>query len=126
MALGAAAQGKVVRQYARATALAPATTAAIPAVQPPAPKEFSVLADPGDVRASRMAKDFAAVMSVSGAPGHAIVGPTSPDGLGKVLKTDLADFAVVSLDSLVSGARATLNGSSGFPMSRASRLRPWR
>ena len=98
-------QGKVVRQYARATALAPATTAAIPAVQPPAAKEFSVLADPGDVRASRMAKDFAAVMSVSGAPGHAIVGPTSPDGLGKVLKTDLADFAVVSLDSLVSGAK---------------------
>ena len=52
-----------------------------------------------------MAKDFAAVMSVSGAPGHAIVGATSPDGLGKVLKTDLADFAVVSLDSLVSGAK---------------------
>src|SRR5271154_3486789 len=97
--------GKVVRQYARATALAPATTAAIPAVQPPAPKEFSVIADPGDVRASRMAKDFAAVMGASGAPGHAIVGPTSPDGLGKVLKTDLADFAVVSLDSLVSSAK---------------------
>jgi NMT1-like family len=98
-------QGKVVRQYARATALAPATTAAIPAPQPPALKEFSILADPGDVRASRMAKDFAAVMSASGAPGHAIVGPTSPDGLGKVLKTDLADFAIVSLDSLVSTAK---------------------
>jgi uncharacterized protein len=98
-------QGKVVRQYARATALAPATTAAIPAPQPPAPKEFSILADPGDVRANRMAKDFAAVMNENGAPGHAIVGPTSPDGLGKVLKTDLADFAIVSLDSLVSSAK---------------------
>jgi hypothetical protein len=98
-------QGKVVRQYARATALAPATTAAIPAPQPPVLKEFSILADPGDVRASRMAKDFAALMSASGAPGHAMVGPTSPDGLGKVLKTDLADFAVVSLDSLVSSAK---------------------
>ncbi len=98
-------QGKVVRQYARATALAPATTAAIPAPQPPVSKEFSILADPGDVRASRMAKDFAAFMSASGAPGHAMVGPTSPDGLGKVLKTDLADFAVVSLDSLVSSAK---------------------
>ncbi|HEY1451823.1 MAG TPA: TAXI family TRAP transporter solute-binding subunit [Roseiarcus sp.] len=52
-----------------------------------------------------MAKDFAALMSASGAPGHAMVGPTSPDGLGKVLKTDLADFAVVSLDSLVSSAK---------------------
>jgi uncharacterized protein len=98
-------QGKVVRQYARATALAPATTAAIPAPQPPAPKEFSILADPGDVRANRMAKDFAAVMNENGTPGHAIVGPTSPDGLGKVLKTDLADFAIVSLDSLVSSAK---------------------
>jgi uncharacterized protein len=97
--------GKVVRQYARATAPEPATTAAIPAPQPPAPKEFSILADPGDVRASRMAKDFAAVMSASGAPGHAIIGPTSPDGLGKVFKTDLADFAIVSLDSLVSTAK---------------------
>ncbi len=98
-------QGKVVRQYARATALAPATTAAIPAPQPSAPKEFSVLADPDDVMASRMAKDFAAVMAASGAPGHAIVGPTSPDGLGKVLKTDMADFAIVSLDSLISSAK---------------------
>jgi hypothetical protein len=98
-------QGKVVRQYARATALAPATTAGIPAPQPPAPKEFSILVDPGDVRASRMAKDFAAVMSANGAPGHAIVGPTSPDGLGKVLRTDLADLAIVSLDSLVSSAK---------------------
>jgi uncharacterized protein len=98
-------QGKVVRQYARATALVPATTAAIPAPLQPALKEFSILADPGDVRASRMAKDFAAVMSASGAQGHAIVGPTSPDGLGKVLKTDLADFAIVSLDSLVSTAK---------------------
>jgi uncharacterized protein len=98
-------QAKVVRQYARATALAPATTAAIPAPQPVAPKEFSILADPGDVRANRMAKDFAAVMSANGAPGHAIVGPTSPDGLSKVLKTDLADFAIVSLDSLVSSAK---------------------
>jgi uncharacterized protein len=98
-------QGKVVRQYARATALAPATTAGIPPPQPPAPKEFSILADPGDIRASRMAKDFAAVMSANGAPGHAIVGPTSPDGLGKVLRTDLADLAIVSLDSLVSSAK---------------------
>ena len=52
-----------------------------------------------------MAKEFAAVMTAAGAPGHAIVGPTSPDGLGKVLKTDLADFAIVSLDSLVSSAK---------------------
>jgi hypothetical protein len=57
-----------------------------------------------------MAKDFAAVMSASGAPGRAIVGPTSPDGLGKVLKSDIADFAIVSLDGLISSAK----GDSGW------------
>jgi TRAP-type uncharacterized transport system substrate-binding protein len=97
-------QGKAVSRYERpAVATAAATPASAP--QPPAPKEFSILADPGDVRANRMAKDFAAAMTASGSPGHAIAGPTSPDGLGKVLKTDLADFAIVSLDSLVSGAK---------------------
>jgi uncharacterized protein len=84
---------------------APAAATAAQTPQAPAPKEFSILADPGDVRASRMAKEFAAVLSASDAPGHAIVGPTSPDGLAKVLKTDLADFAIVSLDSLVSSAK---------------------
>ena len=52
-----------------------------------------------------MAKDFATVMSASGAPGRAIVGSTSPNGLGKVLKTDVADFAIISLDSLLSSAK---------------------
>ncbi len=90
-------------RYQRPVVTAAATPAQTP--QPPAPKEFSVLADPGDVRASRMAKDFAAVMSTNGAPGHAMVGPTSPDGLGKVIKAAMADFAIVSLDSLVSSAK---------------------
>jgi uncharacterized protein len=97
-------QGRVGRRYERpAPAIA---TAAPPApAQPIAAKEFSILADPGDVRANRMATDFAAVMTANSAPGRAIVGPTSPDGLGKVLKTDVADFAIVSLDSLVSSAK---------------------
>jgi TRAP-type uncharacterized transport system substrate-binding protein len=100
--------GKFSGQYAQpaakpALALAPETQPAV--AQPAAPKEFTVLADPGDARASRMAKDFAAVMSAAGAPGHAIVGSTSSNGLGKVLKTDMADFAIVSLDSLLSSAK---------------------
>jgi uncharacterized protein len=97
-------QGRFAHRYARTAAVAAAAApASVP--QPPTPKEFSILADPGDVRASRMAKDFAAVMSASGAPGHALVGSTSPNGVGKVLKTDLADFAIVSLDSLVASAK---------------------
>jgi uncharacterized protein len=95
--------GKVALRTERAAPAPAATAAQTP--QAPAPKEFSILADPGDVRASRMAKEFAAVLSASAAPGHAIVGPTSPDGLAKVLKSDLADFAIVSLDSLVSSAK---------------------
>ena len=96
--------GKYARQGARAAEVKPALALA-PEPQTAAPKDFTVLADPGDARASRMAKDFAAVMSASGAPGRAIVGSTSPNGIGKVLKTDMADFAIVSLDSLVSSAK---------------------
>ena len=122
-------QGASARRYARpkspvrvaaAPTPAPQTTASIP--QAPATKEFSILADPGDARASRMARDFATAMSGAGAPGRVIVGPTSPNGLGKVVKTDMADFAIVSLDSLV----ATAKGDSEW-MKRApfvARLAP--
>ncbi len=96
--------GKVALRTER-PAPAPVAAPAAQTPQAPAPKQFSILADPGDVRASRMAKEFAAVLSARDAPGRAIVGPTSPDGLAKVLKTDLADFAIVSLDSLVSSAK---------------------
>ena len=71
-----------------------------------------------------MAKDFAAVMGASGAPGRAIVGPTSPDGLGKVIKTDLTDFAIVSLDSLVSSAKGDAEWMKRVPYVARLRLRP--
>jgi hypothetical protein len=100
---GPARLGAVTALAPQTTAPAPQTTASIP--QQPAPKEFSILADPADARASRMARDFAAAMGESGAPGRAIVGSTSPNGLGKVAKTDMADFAIVSLDSLVATAK---------------------
>ena len=69
-------------------------------------KPFSVLADPVDLTASQMAKDFAAVLSDKGAAGRAIVGSTSPNGLAKAARTDMADFAVVTLNSLIAGAKA--------------------
>src|ERR1700728_5120709 len=101
-------RGSALSRYARQS-VAPATAKPIlalaPEPQPTVAKEFTVLADPGDVQASRMAKDFAAVMTAEGAPGRAIVGGTSPNGLGKVLKSDVADFAIVSLDSLLSSAK---------------------
>jgi uncharacterized protein len=102
-------RGSALGRYARQTS-APAAGKPMLALapepnQPVVAKEFTVLADPGDLRASRMAKDFATVMSADGAPGRAIVGSTSPNGLGKVLKSDVADFAIVSLDSLLSSAK---------------------
>jgi hypothetical protein len=102
-------QGKAAQQVPQLASTKPASPAApapAPAPQPPALKEFSILADPGDLRASRMANDFAAVMSANGATGRAIVGSTSPNGLGNVGKGDIADFAVVSLDSLLFSAKA--------------------
>ena len=98
--------GKYARRGVRAAEVKPALALAPePPPQALAGKEFTILADPGDARASRMARDFATVMSASGTPGRAIVGSTSPNGLGKVLRTDMADFAIVSLDSLLFSAK---------------------
>jgi hypothetical protein len=97
--------GRYARQSVAPAAAKPILALAPEPTQPAVAKEFTVLADPGDARATRMAKDFATVMSSNGAPGRAIVGSTSPNGLGKVLKTDMADFAIVSLDSLLSSAK---------------------
>ena len=115
--------GRYARQGTRAAEAKPALALAPePQTQTVAPKDFTVLADPGDARASRMAKDFAAVMSASGTPGRAIVGSTSPNGLGKVLKSDMADFAIVSLDSLLSGAKGDSDWMKRAPF--VARLAP--
>jgi NMT1-like family len=113
--------GKFARQGVRAAEVKPAMALA-PEPQAVAPKEFAVLADPGDARASRMARDFAAVMAASGSPGRAIAGSTSPNGLGKVLKTEMADFAIVALDSLVSSAKGDAEWMNRSPF--VARLAP--
>jgi TRAP-type uncharacterized transport system substrate-binding protein len=99
------ALGRYARRSVAPAAAKPLLALAPEQAQPEVAKDFTVLADPGDARASRMAKDFATVMGAAGAPGQAIVGSTSPNGLGKVLKGDVADFAIVSLDSLLSSAK---------------------
>ena len=63
-------------------------------------KPFSILADPGDLVASHMARDVVQVVSDQGAQGRAIVGSTAPTGVLKVMRADMADFAIVTLDSL--------------------------
>jgi len=76
-----------------------------PQSQPAPIRSFSILADPDDLAASRMAKDFADVLNDKGAAGRAIVGPTSPTGIAKVMRTDLADFAIVTFDTLAVGVK---------------------
>ena len=68
-------------------------------------KPYSIVADPDDFVASRMAKDYAEVLNDKAAPGRAIVGPTSPTGIAKVMRTDLADFAIVTFDTLAVGVK---------------------
>ena len=113
--------GRVAHQTVELTAAKPAPMLS-PAPQPPPLKEFSILADPGDVRASRMANDFAAVMSANGATGRAIVGSTSPNGLGKVARTNMADFAVVSLDGFLFAAKGDPEWTKRAPF--VARLAP--
>jgi hypothetical protein len=114
--------GRYARQGTRAAEIKPALALAPEPQAPADTKGFAVLADPGDARASRMARDFAAVMSASGSPGRAIVGATSPNGLGKILKTDMADFAIVSLDSLLSSAKGDAEWMKRAPF--VARLAP--
>jgi TRAP-type uncharacterized transport system substrate-binding protein len=87
----------------------PASTPQAVAAQPPPQsqpaKPFSILADPDDFVASRMAKDFAEILNDKGVAGRAIVGPTSPTGIAKVMRTDLADFAIVPADTLAVGVK---------------------
>jgi len=96
-----AAAAAVVATAAGAAAAAesapPATGAA---AQQPATKPFAILADPGDLAASRMAREFVDVLAQQGGQGRAIVGSTAPTGIARVMRTDMADFAVVTLDSL--------------------------
>ena len=63
-------------------------------------KPFAILADPADLVASRMAREFVETLGDQGAQGRAIVGSTAPTGIAKVMRTDMADFAIVTLDSL--------------------------
>jgi TRAP-type uncharacterized transport system substrate-binding protein len=82
---------------ATSAAAAGATAAAAPSA---ALKPFAIVADPGDLVASRMAREFVEVLTAQGAQGRAIVGSTAPTGVAKVMRSDMADFAIVTIDSL--------------------------
>ena len=100
-AKAAAPQGPAPQPSAASAAGAAAGAAAAAAVASSPPlKPFAILADPGDLVASRMAREFVEVLGDQGAQGRAIVGSTAPTGVAKVMRSDMADFAIVTLDSL--------------------------
>ncbi len=90
--------------------------AANPAPQSQPLKSFAILADPGDLIASSMARDFASVLAEKGSPGRAIVGSTSPNGVAKVLRTGMADFAIVPLDTAIVAAKDDKNWVARDPI----------
>ena len=128
-------RGRAGHEFAR-SAPARAVIAARPAPQsngsainaapqsqaPQSLKPFAILADPDDLTASRMAKDFVAVLNDKGAAGRAIVGPTSPTGLARASRSDMADFAVVTLDSLLSSVKEDPDWTKRTPL--VTRLAP--
>jgi hypothetical protein len=118
---------EIARTAKKAAIVAKAAPAAPTISDKPQPqsgpdKPFSILADPDDLVASRMAKDYAEVLSDKGASGRAIVGPTSPTGIAKVMRTDMADFAIVSLDTLIVGVKYAPDWPQRAPL--VSRLAP--
>ena len=115
---------RTATKAAIAAKAAPATPAlaAKPQPQSDPDKPFSILADPDDLVASRMAKDYAEVLSDKGASGRAIVGPTSPTGIAKVIRKDMADFAIVTFDTLIVGDKYAPDWPQRAPL--VSRLAP--
>lgn len=95
-----AAAAAVPAAASAVAAPAAAQAASAPATPLAALKPFSIIADPGDLTASRMAREFVEVLSEQGVQGREIVGATSPTGVAKVMRADMADFAIVTLNSL--------------------------
>ena len=79
-------------------------------------KPFSILADPGDLVASHMARDFVAIVDVQGVQGRTIVGSTAPTGVLKVMRADMADFAIVTRDSLEVSVKYQPDWSKRVPL----------
>jgi uncharacterized protein len=116
---GGGARSRVAATPVKAVApqkSAPPPVAASPAQQSKPLKAFSILADPGDLIASRMARDFASVLADKGAAGRAIVGSTSSGGVARVAKSGIADFAIVPLDTAIVAAKADPNWVARDPI----------
>jgi TRAP-type uncharacterized transport system substrate-binding protein len=82
-------------------------SAAVPAPPKPSPNSFTLLADPNDACATRLAADFVAAMQTTGADGRIIAGGVSAAALGAAVDGDSADLAIAPLDALVADPQAS-------------------
>jgi uncharacterized protein len=70
-------------------------------------RQYSIIADPGDPSATRLADELAAAMSSDDAPVKVVEAATSRSAIAKALSADSADFALAPLDSLADPAQAS-------------------
>jgi hypothetical protein len=82
-------------------------SAAIPAPPKPSPNSFSLLADPNDACATRLAGDFVAAMQAGGASGKVVAGGVSAAALGAAVDRDSANLAIAPLDALIADPQAS-------------------
>ena len=82
-------------------------SAAVPAPAAPRPGGFTLLADPNDACASRLAGDFVAALHAGGADGKIVAGGVSVAALGAAVDGDSADLAIAPLDALVANPQAS-------------------
>jgi hypothetical protein len=82
-------------------------SAAVPAPATPRPGGFTLLADPNDACASRLADDFVSAMHEGGSDGKIVAGGVSVAALGAAVDRDGADLAIAPLDALVANPQAS-------------------
>ena len=82
-------------------------SAVVPAPAAPRPGGFTLLADPNDTCASRLAGDFVAALHAGGVEGKIVAGSVSVAALGAAVDGDSADLAIAPLDALVANPQAS-------------------
>ena len=97
-------------QSAKAQAPSPkdqGQSAAVAAPAQPRLNAFTLLADPNDACAGRLARDFVAALQAGGADGKVVAGGVSAAALGAAVDGDRADLAIAPLDALLADPQAS-------------------
>jgi TRAP-type uncharacterized transport system substrate-binding protein len=88
---------------------------AAPQQQPQRPHEFTVLVDPDDSCANRMANEFAAALRDEGLGGRIVAGRVSVGALAAAVQSDSADLALAPLDALIASPQLSASWRERAP-----------